>query len=511
MTFVSIAQQRDSVMARDRARSWIVDCAILAFAIVPLFLTAHVPLFDMPNHIARQYVIRDIATSPTLQQFYFVEWALVPNMAIEVFVAAVRSFLSIDEALRLFCIVTLTVTFVGIRLINLAIGGPASRIYRIAPLFFYSGSFQYGFLAFCFGLGLALVAFGLYIRYRSSRSSLIIPIFALAGCAILLSHLAAFGLYAIAVAAFEFAICLEDSRGKSLKTLAARLLAVELRTAAHLLPPLLLLAAFGSGPDPSQVMEWPDLRAKATAIASVFLFSSPVWEIGLFIFTAVGTGAALALGIFRVNRLVWPMAILMLIAFLVLPREALGTAYIDYRIPGGALLFALGFVTPGPAMEKFGKLAASWFSALVIGRVASIAVLWLSWEPVFAELDNTLQQLPQGSRVMVVEGWANMVEIHQPPIEHAAAFVVARRQGFEPNLFAGAAAQILRLQPEFQPLYQITPPDALDRIDPAYDHLLVIRPALTQLSPQLPLTLLAQGGDTYALYRVGTGERQRGN
>jgi hypothetical protein len=147
----------------------------------------------------------------------------------------------------------------------------------------------------------------------------------------------------------------------------------------------------------------------------------------------------------------------------------------------------------------------------VIGRVASIAVLWLSWEPVFAELDNTLQQLPQGSRVMVVEGWANMVEIHQPPIEHAAAFVVARRQGFEPNLFAGAAAQILRLQPEFQPLYQITPPDALDRIDPAYDHLLVIRPALTQLSPQLPLTLLAQGGDTYALYRVGTGKRQRGN
>jgi hypothetical protein len=511
MTFVSIAQQRDSVLARDRSRAWVIDCAILAFAIVPLFLTAHVPLFDMPNHIARQYVIRDIATSPTLQQFYFVEWALVPNMAIEVFVAAVRSFVSIDEALRLFCIVTLALTFIGTRLINLTIGGPLSRIYRIAPLFFYSGSFQYGFLSFCFGVGLALVAFGLYLRYRSGRNVLIIPMFTLAGCAILLCHLAAFGLYAIAIGAFELALCLEDNRGKPLETLAGRLTAVELRAAAHLLPPLLMLVVLGSAPDPSQTMEWPDLKSKATAIAAVFLFSSPVWEIGLFILTAVGTIAALVLGIFRVNGLVWPMAVLMLLAFLVLPREALGTAYIDYRIPAGALLFALGFVTPGPAMERFGKLAASWFSALVIGRVASIAVLWLSWEPVFAELDNVFQQLPQGSRVMVVEGWASMLEIHSPPIEHTPSFIVARRQGFEPNLFAGTAAQILRLQPEFRPLYNITPPDSLDRIDPAYDHLLVIRPSLARLSPQLPLTLLAREGDTYALYRVGAGKHQSEN
>src|SRR5262245_129880 len=208
MTFVSTAQGRDSVLRRVDARAWVIDCAILAFAVAPLFLTAHVPLFDMPNHIARQYVIRDIATNPTLQQFYYVEWALVPNMAIEAFVVATRSFISIDDALRLLCVVTLGLTFLGTRLINLAIGGEQSRLYRMAPLFFYSGSFQFGFLSFCFGIGVALVVFGLYVRYREIRPSVVVPIFAFAGCVILLCHLAAFGLYALAIGGFELAVSL---------------------------------------------------------------------------------------------------------------------------------------------------------------------------------------------------------------------------------------------------------------------------------------------------------------
>src|SRR5262249_7902413 len=240
-------------------------------------------------------------------------------------------------------------------------------------------------------------------------------------------------------------------------------------------------------------MAWADLKAKAGAVAALFLFSSPVLELTLFVLTAIGTFAGLQRGVFRLHPRVWPMVLAMTLAFLALPRLGLGTAYIDYRIPSGAIFFVLGFMIPGSAMPRFVTWITSWFSALVIVRVASIAALWLAWEPDFAKLDDALQQLPVGARVMVVEGWKEAIEINQPPIEHAAAFVVARRQGFEPNLFASTAAEILYLRPQFEPLYQIRPPKRLEALNPAYVHLLVIRPALANVSPNLPLTLLARG------------------
>src|SRR5262249_35805693 len=149
----------------------------------------------------------------------------------------------------------------------------------MAPLFFYSGPFQFGFLSYCFGIGVALITFGLYLRYREGRAILVIPAFALAGCIILLCHLAAFGLYALAVGAYELAIVLEGCWRTPFKTLIMRLVSSEARAAAQLLPPLLLFAALGSVPNADDLMTWADLKAKAGAVAALFLFSSPVLEL----------------------------------------------------------------------------------------------------------------------------------------------------------------------------------------------------------------------------------------
>ena len=123
------------------------DCLIAVVCILPLLLTAHLPLTDLPNHLARQYILRDWAGSPYLQTFYDVRWALVPNLALELFVLAARQVMSIDLAVRVFCIATVVLLFLGARLVNRTLSGGQARLYRVAPLLCYGGPFQYGFLS----------------------------------------------------------------------------------------------------------------------------------------------------------------------------------------------------------------------------------------------------------------------------------------------------------------------------------------------------------------------------
>src|SRR5689334_20409201 len=101
-----------------RPHGLLIDLAAAFLCVLPLLLTAHIPLTDLPNHLARQYIIRDIASSPILQNYYVVHWSFVPNLALELFVLPVRHVMSLDLAVRFFCIATMLLLFFGSWLVN---------------------------------------------------------------------------------------------------------------------------------------------------------------------------------------------------------------------------------------------------------------------------------------------------------------------------------------------------------------------------------------------------------
>jgi len=91
-----------------------------------------------------------------------------------------------------------------------------------------------------------------------------------------------------------------------------------------------------------------------------------------------------------------------------------------------------------------------------------------------------------------------------PSLLHVAAYAVARRQAFEPSVYAGISGQILDFQPAAKPHWTLVSPSSLDRIDPYYTHLLVLRPSLAHIGPGLMARLkpIAQGRE-FILYAVG--------
>lgn len=175
--------------------------------------------------------------------------------------------------------------------------------------------------------------------------------------------------------------------------------------------------------------------------------------------------------------------------------------YIDYRLPWAISFFLLASLVPVPRHDRLGLTLGVLFGGLVTLRIVSICIFWLSWEPIIAAIDQALTALPLGSQLAVVRGRSGSTSLdRQPALDHMAAYAVARREAYEPEMFADFAAQLLHLQPNYAHPWSITP-ESLDRLPSNTDYLLVLRPTLVRLAPDLPLVCVAAGQD-FALFRA---------
>ena len=495
-----------------RREAWI-DVLVAVACILPLLLTAHLPLTDLPNHLARQYILRDWSSSPFLQTFYYIRWELVPNLALELFVLAARHAMSIDMAVRLFCITTVLMLFLGTRLVNLELSGGRARMYRFAPLLCYGGPFQYGFLSYCIGVGAGLLLFGVYLRLRRRRGVMLVAFLLASGFLLMLCHLAASGLFALAIGGCELA-CTFGTTGGAPRRLAAEL-------GARLVVPvcclvLVMLVFIGLGPATNQdaavnaarfAFRFSSLHEKARSIYAITLFASPWLEALLLAMALAGLSAALLSRTVRFHPVGLTVIAVMAIAWMALPNIALGSAFIDYRIPWAMSFFLLSGLVPGPSSQRLRKPLGQYFSLLSAFRIGLISILWLKWEPTLTALDGVLDNVPVGTRIKVVEGQLPTGKLfRQPDFSNVALYAVARRQAFEPEVFANVAGQILHFQPHFEQLWEQDDfareiPSRLNYLAPDYDYVLVLLPEFAQISPLLPLTC-QQSGPNFELLKV---------
>lgn len=538
----AVARPPGSRRGSQSAANVLLDSLIGLLAILPLLLTAHVPLTDLPNHLARQYILRDWASSPFLQSFYDIHWVLVPNLALELFVLVARHVISIDMAMRAFCIGTVVMLFVGTRLLNRELSRGHARVYRVAPLLCYGGPFQYGFLSYCFGIGLALILCGVYVRLRARSSevaatsdlnlplkqqapdpggynpkpsgsgqrptALLVTFLLICSFALLLCHLAAFGLFAIAVATCEL-IHGHAAAAGAIRRLPRELLKREAIPLCGLVPMFLVFLWLSptAGAVTDGVVRFASLHEKARAFASITFFTSPRLEVALLALAVAGLAIAVASGAIRVHRVALAIVTIMLTVWLLLPGIAMGAAFIDYRLPWAIAFFLLAGLMPGRRYRRWSAPLAGFFGSLVLARITLIAVLWLTWEPTLAAIDRALTILPLGARMMVIEGRPPGGGVfRQPDLANVASYAVARRQAFEPTLFASLPGQVLYFQPHYLQLWQqgdfaVEIPSSLDQLAPDYDHVLVLLPALARISPRLALICQAAGRD-FALFKV---------
>ena len=427
--------------------------AAILFAVVavPVLACDMLPLVDYPNHLARMAILAKLPHAPALQQFYVAHWRPIPDLAMDLLVPPLLSFLPLDWAGKSFVLLAFLLLAGGTLALHRVLFARWSAWPCLAFLVLYDRPLLWGYLNFLFGLGLGFCALAASIALGARGALLRLVVGTLFAFAIYFAHLMAFGIYAVlwlGVAASPLPD--RDEIAAWLERMATAVL--------PLLLPLIVMALTGAGGAGEIHFSRP--WRKIDLLFSVFDLYSRPFDIVCFLALVTAIAWAYAqrsLALAPLMRL--PLALLTL-AYLVMPSQFLSASGLDRRMPLALALTLFGgsaWVATRPRLEQGLLLAAACMLLLRTGLVTSN---WLASDRDYRAYAAALDGIEIGSRLAVAAP-ADAVNVVATPLLHLPALAAARRDAFVPTLFADPAQQPLAFTPEYRALAAASSPDLL--------------------------------------------------
>ena len=423
-------------------RFWALFGVLLTFASLPVLWTEIPPLLDYPNHLARLYLLSDGRAAEQLRQYYAIDWQVVPNLAMDLLVPPLARLMPLSAAMKLFIILSFALIASGTALVHRACRDRWSIWPLFVFLFLYNQIFLLGFLNYLFGLGLALIAFSLWIALASRAGALRLVIASGFALAIFFAHLMACALYGVMIMSYELGAVLQE-RPWRLARLPLRLA----HSAIAFLPPLALLIAKAQEPLADH-LQIPRFDEKLYWIGAVFDVYAPT-------FTAVSLailGLATCLGV-AARRLAIPIPlaiplVVISLAFIAAPHAVIGASGgVAQRLP--VLIFFLlpAAVSAGAGLRRrMVQVAAMTGLSLFVIHMVLVAAQWQRADTGFARRIAVLDRVPDGGRLAVAH--PENVSSLQLPLTHFPMLAMPRRNAFVPLLFTTPGQQIVRITSE---------------------------------------------------------------
>lgn len=419
----------------------------LLLALVPIALMPTLPLMDYPGHLARLYLLDHAEQSPYLHEYYRVNWQFLPNLAFELISRPLAAHLGVDAAGRVFLALTFAVQLAGVVALNVVLNRRLSVIVLLALMLLYGRLFTNGFLSFGFGLGLSLCCLAAWIRWREVGFLPRFLAFSVAGCALLICHLFALGLYGLAV------LCWEANRAWKKRTRRlAGLLALADGLAQFVVPTALFLAL---SPTASSLgLAGPtDPRQRVAAWAAPVEFYSPSLQLAVVVVAAMLLLWACHRRFVRILLPMW--LVIGTLALLVCcgPDRAASGSILLPRFAVAAAFLTVASVDLRLSSPSVERRWAAGLLLLFAMYVAFIAATWGRFQASYRALDASFEHLHRGAKVnIVIEYCGTLQDLLEPPFHHALELAISRREVFVPTMVTEARQQPVVYQPGYAPL-----------------------------------------------------------
>ena len=221
-------------MDRLRSEEAVGGCVLallIGVALAPVLLVPIPAMVDYPNHLARMYILAADGTA-NANPHYQVQWALYPNLAMDLVIPQWARLIGVENATRFFLLLGQILIVSGAIALEFAVKGRARLSGFAAVMFLYCLPFTWGFVNFEFALGVALwgIAAMLTIAERSwplrlaTNAAYVIALFA--------AHFFSLGIYGAVLGLHELWRAWE--RRASYSETALRLLVLAIPAAAVL-------------------------------------------------------------------------------------------------------------------------------------------------------------------------------------------------------------------------------------------------------------------------------------
>lgn len=477
--------QRAEPLARTQlgTRWFWLACLLLALLLLmPLWSHEYPGMTDYPNHLARAQLIIDDHFHGAAHPYYVLRHVLIGNLGLDTLVPLlVYAGIDTNAALKLFAAMALLLPVAGVMALARVLQGGTPWLALLAFPLAHSRYYAWGFLNYFFSLGLALLAFALWLWLRERRPRIAALVLALSGALVMCAHLMGFGVLALLVLSREAWLLWRARPSPRWKAALGALPTLAALAACTLFN--LLAFERGLGLD----MRWYDTPAgKLRNLASPFI----AYEIvtGLVVMALV---VGLVLWLWRTRRLRllpgWRAPVgLFLLVFLVMPSVIMNSHYAGSRL---LIVAALAFIAfAALRLDRRGQ-AALMLVALVATsiRLVEVDAHWTETSTRTAQIRDALRAVPKGAKVATVMTVAGDPTGHAElfALRHVAAFAIVDRQAFVPNFFGFPfngesvafrpdAQAIAALANKDQLMYRADQPIDWDLLCNHYDAVLVI-------------------------------------
>jgi hypothetical protein len=322
----------------------------------------------------------------------------------------------------------------------------------LAFLLLYNRTFLWGFLNYLFGIGVALAGAAMWLALERERWWLRTLSASVVALACYLSHIAAFGFYALIIIGIELSPAWGELRARRWPALGRRM---AIAGAQFTIPAVLFLGYWrplaGGG------ISYGAFSRKADLLFSVFDNYDRAFDIVCF---SLFLGLLGWLAVTRRLRLMPRLggaAGLVFAAYLLLPSQIFGGSGADHRLPIAMFLLLIAASAANFPNRRTAASVGVVAAVLLVARMALLESVWLRADHIYSADLAGIDMLPRGAKLAVAypPSAVNFVPV---PEVHLAALAVARRDAFVPTLFAYQGQQPIALKPPYAALADMATP-----------------------------------------------------
>ncbi|HEY7809470.1 MAG TPA: hypothetical protein VIA98_03710 [Allosphingosinicella sp.] len=440
----STSAERESASAR-RPRDWwdhpaFVLGAVLACAL-PLLWPNIPPLVDLPGHMGRYHVQMRMDEVPVLREFYDFQWALIGNLGVDLLVVPLSALIGLEPAVKLITILIPLFTASGFLWVAREVHGRIPPTAYFALPIVYCYPLNFGFVNFAFSMGLAFLAFALWLRlarlgHLKLRAGLFVPI------SILVWICHAFGWGTLGVMAFSAELVRQVDLKRGFFKGA-------FKTGLHclaLVPPVLLMLLWRSGEHVGgETGSWFRWKLKLDWVLMILRDRWYWWDEASL--ALLGLLLLMPLLLWRrleYSRNLAASAIFLAIVFVCLPRIVFGSNYADMRLAPFVLAVAVLAIRYRPAWTgraggAFAVIGLSFFAARIAGNTLSF---W-QYDRAYDHELAAVAHIPREARLVSFVGVPCRRQWSMSRLEHLPALALVRRDAFSNDQWSMSGAQLL--------------------------------------------------------------------
>jgi hypothetical protein len=385
--------------------------AIFAVALLPLLTTPLFPFIDLYNHLARYFVLAHVGDSALLRQDYAANWALLPNIGLDVIGTGMMRVVPPAWSAHLVVALLFAAQYAGVLAFNRALTGRTSLLVALllVPLL-YSYILNWGFANFLLGLGLVFAAAAWWLA-RRHQLVVALPVACLLAVVIFFTHGLCFALYGILVASLTVGQVWTSAARRPVDYIRALV-----PVAVQAVVPVLLFVMAPTSASPGGIT---NVGASVSRLAGHGALAARLWalvcyrletivrvaegpwlwlDVVSFVALVAIVVALVRAGRVTIARAAWPAIAAAVVLVIVVPPALFGVGYVADRMPLFLALLLVGAlaVPEGGAGMRPAVVAVA---AIVAIRLVAIAIGWQDYAADYAGFRRIAPLIPPGSLV----------------------------------------------------------------------------------------------------------------